>query len=68
MEKEIFKDLLAQNRLSCSYAFDQVSRANVSMTLNENTASVGFIYRHVGEAMLLFGCFWILAGLCCLSG
>ncbi|MEY3559593.1 MAG: hypothetical protein RIS12_25, partial [Bacteroidota bacterium] len=44
MEKEIFSDLLAQNRLSCSYAFNKVGPENVSMTLNENTASVGFIY------------------------
>jgi uncharacterized damage-inducible protein DinB len=58
MEKEIFRDLLAQNRLSCSYAFDKVSQENVSMTLNENTASVGFIYRHVGETMLQFGYFF----------
>ena len=58
MEKEIFRDLLAQNRLSCSYAFDKVSQENVSMTLNENTASVGFIYRHVGETMLMFGYFF----------
>jgi uncharacterized damage-inducible protein DinB len=58
MEKEIFKDLLAQNRLSCSYAFTKVNLENVSKTLNENTASVGFIYRHVGETMLQFGYFF----------
>jgi uncharacterized damage-inducible protein DinB len=58
MEKEIFKDLLAQNRLSCRYAFDKVSPENLSMKLNENTASVGFIYRHVGETMLMFGYFF----------
>ena len=58
MEKEIFRDLLAQNRLSCSYAFDKVSQENVSMTLNENTASVGFVYRHVGETILMFGYFF----------
>jgi uncharacterized damage-inducible protein DinB len=58
MEKEIFKDLLAQNRLSCSYAFNQVNAENVAKSLNENTASVGFIYRHVGEIMLMFGYFF----------
>jgi hypothetical protein len=58
MEKEIFKDLLAQNRLSCSYSFNKVSQENVSIILNENTASVGFIYRHVGETMLMFGFFF----------
>ncbi len=58
MEKEIFKDLLAQNRLSCSYAFTKVNQENISKTLNENTASVGFIYRHVGETILQFGYFF----------
>jgi hypothetical protein len=58
MEKVIFKDLLAQNRLSCSYSFNKVSQENVSIILNENTASVGFIYRHVGETMLMFGYFF----------
>jgi hypothetical protein len=58
MEKEIFKDLLVQNRLSCSYAFSKVNQENLSKTLNKNTASVGFIYRHVGETMLQFGYFF----------
>ncbi len=58
MEKEIFKELLVQNILSCSFSLDRVSQENLSMTLNENTASVGFIYRHVGETMLLFGYFF----------
>lgn len=58
MEKEIFRDLLAQNRLSCSYAFNQVDAENGLKSINENTASVGFIYRHVGETMLQFGYFF----------
>ncbi|MHA8053901.1 DinB family protein [Aquirufa sp. Wall-65K1] len=58
MEKEIFKDLLAQNILSCSFSLNLVNGNNVSKSLNENTSSVGFIYRHIAETMLLFGNFF----------
>jgi len=55
---EIFRDLLAQNILSCSYSLNMVNSENVSKTLNENTSSVGFLYRHIGETMLMFGYFF----------
>jgi len=58
MEKEIFKDLLAQNILTCSFSLNMVNNENVTKILNENTASVGFIYRHIGETMLMFGYFF----------
>jgi uncharacterized damage-inducible protein DinB len=58
MAKEIFRDLLAQNILSCSFSLNMVNSENVSKSLNENTASVGFIYRHIGETMLMFGYFF----------
>lgn len=58
MEKEIFKDLLAQNILSCRFSLNLVNNENVTKILNENTASVGFIYRHIGETMLMFGYFF----------
>jgi len=58
MATEIFKDLLVQNRLSCSFSLDMVTSENLSKSLNENTSSVGFIYRHIGETMLLFGYFF----------
>lgn len=56
--KEIFKDLLAQNILSCSFSLNMIEKANISTKLNEKTATVGFIYRHIGETMLLFGYFF----------
>lgn len=56
--KEIFKDLLAQNIVSCSFSLNMVNGENVSVRLNEQTSSVGFIYRHIGETMLLFGYFF----------
>ena len=58
MEKELFSDLLKQYIQSCSYAFDAITEENSSYRLNENTASVGFILRHVAETMALFGYFF----------
>lgn len=58
MEQSLFKELLAQNIKSCSYAFDAITEENSSYRLNESAASVGFIVRHVGETMLLFGYFF----------
>jgi uncharacterized damage-inducible protein DinB len=55
---EIFRDLLQQNILSCSFSLNMVNSENVSKSLNENTSSVGFIYRHIGETMLMFGYFF----------
>lgn len=56
--KEIFKDLLAQNILSCSFSLNIIDKENISIKLNEQTSSVGFIYRHIGETMLMFGYFF----------
>ena len=58
MEQSLFKELLAQNIQSCSYAFGAITEENSSSRLNETTASVGFIFRHVSETMLLFGYFF----------
>ena len=58
MGTEIFKDLLAQNILSCSFSLSMVNNENVSKSLNENTSTVGFMYRHIGETMLMFGYFF----------
>ncbi|MBO0952540.1 DinB family protein [Fibrella forsythiae] len=60
MQKIVLLDMLAQNRTTCSFAFDQVTEENVHLRLNEETASIGFIYRHVGEMMNLFGLFFNL--------
>lgn len=58
MVRIIFEELLKQNITSCSFVFDNISDENISYRLNENTASVGFIYRHIGETMLMFGYFF----------
>jgi uncharacterized damage-inducible protein DinB len=57
MRKEILLEMLDQNRTSCSFAFDRITSENFGYRLNEQSASVGFIYRHIGETMHLFGLF-----------
>ena len=58
MSQIIFNELLQQNKLSCNFAFNALNEKNVSWRLNENAASAGFIYRHIGETMLMFGSFF----------
>jgi uncharacterized damage-inducible protein DinB len=60
MEQSLFRELLTQNIQSCSYAFDAITKENSSYRLNKSAASVGFIFRHVGETMLLFGYFFAI--------
>ena len=57
MHKAPLLALLEQNRLTSSFSFDRVSEENASFRLNEKTASVGFIFRHIGETINLFGQF-----------
>ena len=58
MQKEILLDMLSQNQVTCSAAFTGITHENAHLRLNENTASAGFIYRHVGEMMNMFGLFF----------
>lgn len=51
-------DMLEQNKLTCSFAFGQITQENATLRLNPNTASIEFIYRHIGETMNLFGYFF----------
>lgn len=57
MIKPLLSDLLIQNQLTNSFALNQVSSKNISMRLNAKAASVGFLYRHIGETMHLLGTF-----------
>jgi uncharacterized damage-inducible protein DinB len=58
MQKEILSEILKQNQFTNHFSFDQVSAENASLRLNDKTASIGFIYRHIGETMNLFGQFF----------
>lgn len=58
MQKEILLEILRQNQLTSHFSLDRVSEENASLRLNDKTASIGFIYRHIGETMNLFGQFF----------
>lgn len=58
MQKEVLLEVLRQNQFTTHFALDAVGEENASLRLNEKTASIGFIYRHIGETMNLFGQFF----------
>ena len=58
MTKHLLKDLLEQNQNTCSFTFKEITQKNSSLKLNEDTASVGFMYRHIGEIMHLISQFF----------
>ena len=55
--RAVLSEILRQNQFTTHFALDKVSKENASLKLNEKTASIGFIYRHIGETMNLFGQF-----------
>ena len=55
MQKQLLSEMLKQNQFTSSFSLGRVSEENASLRLNENTASIGFIYRHIGETINLFG-------------
>ena len=58
MQKEILREMLAQNKTTCSFAFEKITDENTALRLNQEAASVGFIFRHIGETVNLFGQFF----------
>ena len=58
MQKEILLEILKQNQFTSHFSFDQVNKENALLRLNDKTASIGFIYRHIGETINLFGQFF----------
>jgi uncharacterized damage-inducible protein DinB len=54
MQKQILLLIVEQNQFTSHFSFDRVTPENASFRLNEKTASIGFIYRHIGETMNLF--------------
>jgi DinB family protein len=54
VEKEILRELVTQNQFTSHFCFDRVTDENAGLRLNDGTASVGFIFRHIGETMNLF--------------
>jgi len=58
MQKEILLQMLEQNRMDCSHFCKNINSENIDFRLTEQTASVGFIYRHIGETTNLIGEFF----------
>ncbi|MBK8347879.1 MAG: DinB family protein [Saprospiraceae bacterium] len=58
MQKKILLEMVNQNLKTCSYALDRVTGENKDLRLNEQAASIGFILRHIGETINMFGLFF----------
>jgi len=58
MQKEILLEMVKQNQFTSHFSFDKITEENASLRLNDQTASIGFIYRHIGETISLFGQFF----------
>ncbi len=54
MQRQILLEILNQNEFTSRFSLSRVSEENSSLRLNQETASIGFIYRHIGETMNLF--------------
>jgi uncharacterized damage-inducible protein DinB len=57
MHTEILLEMVKQNRFTHQSCFDRVTKENASLRLNDGAASIGFIYRHIGETINLFAQF-----------
>src|SRR6201995_4435172 len=55
--REGLSEILHQNQFTTHFALDRVSKENAPLKLKEKTASIGLIYRHIGETMNLFAQF-----------
>jgi uncharacterized damage-inducible protein DinB len=58
MQKDVLLEMLKQNQFTSHFSFDKITEENASLRLNDKTASIGFIYRHIGETINLFGQFF----------
>jgi uncharacterized damage-inducible protein DinB len=57
MQKQVLLEMLTQNQFTFWNMFNRLTAENAGLKLNEQTASAGFIYRHVSETMNRFGYF-----------
>lgn len=58
MQKEILLQMLEQNQKDCAHFCKNINEENTNYRLAEQTASVGFVYRHIGETTNLIGQFF----------
>jgi uncharacterized damage-inducible protein DinB len=57
MQRDVLLELVKQHQFTSHFSLDKVNDQNAALRLNNETASIGFIYRHIGETMNLFGHF-----------
>jgi|ERR1017187_1260338 uncharacterized damage-inducible protein DinB len=57
MQKDVLLEIVKQNQYTSSFSFSRITQQNSGLRLNDRTASIGFIYRHVGETINLFSQF-----------
>ena len=55
MQKQALLEILKQHQFTSHFSLDRVSEENAGLRLNAGTASIGFIFRHIGETMNMFG-------------
>lgn len=58
MQKEVLLQMVKQSRMDCFRILKDIHTDNADFRLTEQTASVGFIYRHIGETTNLIGQFF----------
>ena len=58
MQKGVLLEIVKQNQITSHFSFDKITEENASLRLNGKTASIGVIYRHIGETINLFGQFF----------
>jgi uncharacterized damage-inducible protein DinB len=58
MHKQILLHMVEQSRMDCFRTLKNINTDNADFRLTEQTASVGFIYRHIGEATNLMAQFF----------
>ena len=54
MQKELLQNMISQNQMTCSYSLNRITEENAALRLTKAAASIGFIYRHIGECIHLF--------------
>ncbi len=55
MNKDVLLEMVKQNQFTSQFSFDRVTEENAGLRSNDRTASIGFIYRYIGETFNLFG-------------
>lgn len=58
MQKDILLQMLEQNQNDCSKFVNNINTENANFRLTKQTATAGFIYRHLGETANLIAQFY----------